>query len=851
MLFQRKRYKKLQEENRLLKQEISHLRATSTQGIINEQFPEANSADISCSPATLFKTLLNALPHSIYFKDLRSRIFLCNESMAKKHSQFNSEQEMIGKTDFDLFTQEHAEQAYRDEQKIIKTQKPLLNIIERETWANKQDTWVSTNKFPLHNEWNELIGTFGISVDITELKNTQADLEKAHRTLEEKVNERTKELTENQKKHQLITDNSFDIIMQIDPEGRFIYASPKIKTIMGYTPEELIGEPIIDYVDSEHKQELAQKFKDLLNGSTSKLNIISARTKSGEKVWLDISISPVLIDQKPDSFVCIARDITDTIDANNQLNLLKRAVENSPVSIIITNTNGVIEYVNSKFIELTGYSEDEAIGKTPAIQKSGKMDDKIYSELWETVSKGEEWRGELLNRKKNGDLYWELASISAVKNQQGDTTHFIAVKEDITQEKNRIEERKAEEARLKSIISMMLLNFDDENTLLKHVLEEAIRLTNSKIGFIYHYQEENQTFILNSWSKEVMQQCSIIEPRTTYELSKTGIWGEVVRQRKAIMVNDMKAFNPQRKGYPPGHAELTRFLSIPVFEKDKIVATVGVANKKEEYTTFDELQLELLMNSVWILVSRIRINNELKNKNIDLLELNNQRDKLFSIVSHDLRSPFMALINLSQIINENYDTLSEKEIKEYLGLITDGSEKTFNLLENLLEWSKSKRGLINYNPTDINLTEVCNHIINNMNAQFKVKNIEVTAELTKPVFLYADKDMVNSIFRNLLSNAVKFSMPDGKIKITAKNKGKMVEVCVEDNGVGMNIDTANNLFTSESITSQAGSNGEKGSGLGLVLCKEFVEYHKGDIWVKSAVGKGSKFHFTLPSFAST
>ncbi|TCO08048.1 sensor histidine kinase [Natronoflexus pectinivorans] len=135
-----------------------------------------------------------------------------------------------------------------------------------------------------------------------------------------------------------------------------------------------------------------------------------------------------------------------------------------------------------------------------------------------------------------------------------------------------------------------------------------------------------------------------------------------------------------------------------------------------------------------------------------------------------------------------------------------------------------------------------------MNAQFKVKRINVHIEITNPIYVYADKDMVNSIIRNLLSNAKKISMPNGKINISAKKRGKMIEISIEDNGVGMDEKIAESMFSPKGIISQQGSQGEKGSGLGLILCKEFVDYHKGEIWVKSSIGKGAKFYFTLPIF---
>ncbi|WP_340818389.1 PAS domain S-box protein [Methanolobus sp. WCC4] len=156
-----------------------------------------------------------------------------------------------------------------------------------------------------------------------------------------------------------------------------------------------------------------------------------------------------------------------------------------------------------------------------------------------------------------------------------------------------------EKNRLKSITDILQSKHDSVQEFLDIVLEEAIKLTGSAIGYIYHYNERTKQFTLNTWSKEAMEECKIAKPQTTYKLHGTGIWGEAVRQRKTIIVNDFHAPNPLKKGYPEGHIELHRFMTIPVFRNNKIVAVAGVANKGSDYTENDRLQLNLLMDSMW------------------------------------------------------------------------------------------------------------------------------------------------------------------------------------------------------------------------------------------------------------
>ncbi len=191
-----------------------------------------------------------------------------------------------------------------------------------------------------------------------------------------------------------------------------------------------------------------------------------------------------------------------------------------------------------------------------------------------------------------------------IRDERGAITGVVLIFRDQTEERAAEAEVCRNEARMRSLVSILQYQTDSEQDFLDYALNEAIQLTGSKLGYLYRYHEDRREFVLNSWSREVMRECTIVDPQTCYELDKTGLWGEAVRQRRPILVNDFAADHPLKKGYPAGHAQLSKYLTVPVFGRGKIVGVVGVANKASDYRETDILQLSLLMEAVWKVVEQ-------------------------------------------------------------------------------------------------------------------------------------------------------------------------------------------------------------------------------------------------------
>lgn len=230
-----------------------------------------------------------------------------------------------------------------------------------------------------------------------------------------------------------------------------------------------------------------------------------------------------------------------------------------------------------------------------------------------------------------------------------------------------------------------------------------------------------------------------------------------------------------------------------------------------------------------------------------LQELNSTKDKFFSIIAHDLRSPFQSLLGFSEMLLESLDETNKAEQKSYAQAINNSSNHIYSLVENLLTWSMTQTNKLTLSPTEINILSVIESIISLLQPNFNQKSITVEKKFTTGKNGYADKNMVEMVIRNLISNAIKFTPVSGKICISLTDNNNDLQIEIRDNGIGINIEDQRKLFRIDSNYSSKGTNGERGTGLGLIICMEFIEKNNGKIWVESKPGEGSSFFFTIPS----
>lgn len=285
---------------------------------------------------------------------------------------------------------------------------------------------------------------------------------------------------------------------------------------------------------------------------------------------------------------------------------------------------------------------------------------------------------------------------------------------------------------------------------------------------------------------------------------------------------------------------------INIFEYSRKVAYRAYLSKldiiKEKNEDLVSAKEELKHNNEQLYIAKVKA----EENGIKLKELNVTRDKLFSIIAHDLRSPFNSILGFSSLLIDNHKEINYEDQIEYLNAINSSANNTLILLDNLLSWAKSQSGQINFKPEKIALNSIINEIIELVNSIAKLKNISLNYDSPREIEVFTDQNILKTVLRNLISNSIKFTKPGGNINVFTISKQNKVEITVSDNGVGMNTETKNKLFKIDSNYTTVGTENEKGSGLGLALCKEFVEKLGGNIWLESEEGKGSDFKFTLP-----
>jgi PAS domain S-box-containing protein len=412
--------------------------------------------------------------------------------------------------------------------------------------------------------------------------------------------------------------------------------------------------------------------------------------------------------------------------------------------------------------------------------------------------------------------------------------------------------REVTQRKLKNSVNVSrlhLVQFAQTHTLdelLEETLNEAEKLTGSKIGFFHFVDDNQENLTLQNWSANTKAIfCKADGKGTHYPVSRAGVWVDCLKQREPVIHNDYASLT-NRKGLPEGHAEVLRELVVPIIRNEKIKGILGVGNKVTDYIQQDIDIVSMLADQAWDIAELKKTEDELIKSEAKFRELNATKDKFFSIIAHDLKNPFNAIMGFSNLLSERIKEKDYHRIEKYVEYIQSASQIAVDLLGNLLEWTRSQTGRIAFNPDYTELVALINEVINLLEASAVQKSIHIVRKLPVEATVIIDSEMISTVLRNLISNAIKFTRQGGEIVISLELNDEELKVTVADDGVGIKKEALGKLFKIDEGYSTKGTNSEIGTGLGLILCKEFVDKHNGKIWAESDVNKGSFFYFTLP-----
>ncbi len=283
-----------------------------------------------------------------------------------------------------------------------------------------------------------------------------------------------------------------------------------------------------------------------------------------------------------------------------------------------------------------------------------------------------------------------------------------------------------------------------------------------------------------------------------------------------------------------------------IYKKNDNILIIGSIDA-QQLVEQNQIMLDLNKEISNLQRQLIKEKHDLNKANFELNEANASKDRFFSILAHDLKNPFNIILGFSELLKDNIRIYSIDDIEEQVNHIYKSSKYTYGLFEELLLWSKSQSGRIKFQPEKIAFSEAYDEVKKALLPQLQNKNIFLTAEIDEKARLYADKNMLKTILRNIISNAIKYSFENTEINLKIeKNDNSRALISVTDNGIGISKANQDKLFKLSETVSSEGTAKEKGSGLGLLLCKDFVEKHDCKIWVESELGKGSTFKFTMP-----
>ena len=495
-------------------------------------------------------------------------------------------------------------------------------------------------------------------------------------------------------------------------------------------------------------------------------------------------------------------------------------------SVYILDENGVFLHVNKGAEKMYGYKQEDIIGKTPEfLSAEGKNDMRETFEQLQRAFKGETVRFEFWGRRKNGEGFPKEIELN--KGVYRDKDVVVAVARDITLRKN-AEERitKFNECFLSFGINPL------EN--IKQIVKLAGELFKADVA-LYNCIIDGEIRSIGKWNVPLdFIGADKPEGHICYDVIKSA-------SDRIVVIPDLSETKYIHTDPDVIKYQLKSYIGVAVKAGNEVTGSLCVLFKDGFDMSEENKQFFYILAAAISIEEQRRISEEkLKKSSADLKELNITKDKFFSIISHDLKNPFNAILGFSTILSEDYNSLTDNEIKEFIVNIRESSASAYKLMDNLLIWTRAQTNRLSFNPEDMDLCIVALETIELLKPIAHSKDIVLRTNIPLNSIVFADKNMIETVIRNLISNGIKFTNPGGSVSISAVKYDDKINVIIADTGVGIHKDFIGKLFRIDQMYKTEGTKGESGTGLGLILCKEFVEKNNGKISIESEPEKGTK-----------
>ena len=623
------------------------------------------------------------------------------------------------------------------------------------------------------------------------------------------------QLRDSEERFRSLVEGTTDWVWETDENHGFSWISPSFDQIIGAPSDTIIGKRRWDV--ASHDEEINALFwqahiETLTAHRTFRDFRYWIRSGDGKARWITISGSPRFDNAGAfRGYRGSGTDITKQAALSTRLRLLSTAIEQSPVSVVITDPDGSIEYVNSYFTTVTGYEPVEVLGENPRIFASGDTPPEVYRDMWEIISSGHRWIGELSNKRKNGQIQWESSTIAPVLGDDGQVAHYVAIKEDIT-------ERRA--------LRESLRRTDAES----RAIGEHLRLVLETTGEgIVSLDDQFNVVTANRAAGEILGWPSVgaMVGRPGHDaLGHMLVDGSACESgecaiRLAVSHGGIKRVSDEFfTNAASGEKIPVEFVVAPQQEIPGMGgAVVAFHDISERLTLRDQL---------------IRTNAEL--------------EQFAYVASHDMRQPLRMVTSYLSLIEKRLppETLT-KDIKDYLDFAVGGAKRMDGLILGLLEYARTGKTKVS---VPVPLGEAIDDAKINLTVAIREADAEIVVADDLPT-ISGDPTELTRLFQNLIGNAVKYHAPDRSpvIGIGCRRKGREWLVSIKDNGIGIAPADRERAFAI--FQRLVAKDAYEGSGIGLAVCKKIVEHHGGRIWIESEVGVGSTFIVALPAGDAT